>query len=237
MILTAHQPQYLPWLGLFHKIALSDTFCFFDVAQYRAKSFNRNSIKTPQGSLFLTVPVLSKGYREKEFHEIEINNELDWRKDHFKSLLVNYKKAPFFSTYADFFEDTYKKEWRYFGELTEYMLRWFLGELGISVVFSKASDQQFTGTGSARVLDMCKKLGANVYIFGTLGKGYADTKEFEEAGVRPYFQEYLHPSYPQLWGEFLSNMSVVDLLFNCGPNSLEVLMKGNITKEDLEKKF
>ena len=67
--------------------------------------------------MFLTVPVLSKGYREKEFHEIEINNELDWRKDHFKSLLVNYKKAPFFSKYADFFEDTYKKEWKYFGEV------------------------------------------------------------------------------------------------------------------------
>lgn len=237
MILTAHQPQYLPWLGLFHKIALSDTFCFFDIAQYRTKSFSRNKIKTPQGSSLLTVPVLSKGHLEKKLHEMEINNALDWRKDHFKSLYVNYKKAPFFSTYAEFLEDTYKKDWQYFGDLTEYMLKWFLEQLGINVIFLKASEQEFYGKGSLLVLDMCKKLGADIYIFGALGKEYAEVQEFENKKVHPYFQEYAHPRYPQLWGEFLPFMSIVDLLMNCGPQSRDVLMEGNAARKDLEKKF
>ncbi len=237
MILTAHQPQYLPWLGLFHKIALSDAFCSFDIAQYRTKSFNRNKIKTPQGEAFLTVPVLTKGYREKKFYEIEINNALDWRKDHFKSLYLNYKKAPYFEKYIPFFEDLYGKEWKYFTELTEYMLKWFLEELGITVAFSRASHYQFVGEGSNLVLDMCKKIGADIYIFGNLGKDYAKVEQFENAGIRPYFQEYVHPAYAQLWGKFLPTMSIVDLLFNCGPRSLEIVMKGNITKEELQKMF
>ncbi|MBI2113456.1 MAG: WbqC family protein [Candidatus Wildermuthbacteria bacterium] len=237
MILTAHQPAYMPWLGLFHKIALSDAFCSFDIAQYRKRGFNRNKIKTSQGQGFLTVPVLTKGYREKQLWELEINNAQNWRKDNWKTLYVNYKKAPYFEQYAPFFEDVYKKEWQYFADLTEYMLQWFLKELGIQVPFSKASKQQFEGKGSALVLDMCKKLGATAYIFGILGKNYAHVQDFENEGVHPYFQEYKHPLYPQLWGEFVPYMSIVDLLFNCGPMSLEVLMQGNIRKEELRKMF
>ncbi|MBI1984586.1 MAG: WbqC family protein, partial [Candidatus Wildermuthbacteria bacterium] len=236
-ILTAHQPQYLPWLGLFHKIALSDEFCFFDIAQYRTKSFNRNQIKTPQGAVFLTVPVLTKGYQEKKFFQMQINNAIDWRKDHFKSLYVNYKKAPFFGRYIQFFDDLYKKDWQNFCDLTEYMLRWFLQDLKIEVAFSKASERNFEGSGSNLVLDMCKKAKAGIYIFGTLGKNYANVSEYEKAGVHPYFQDYSHPQYSQLWGEFLPYMSIADLLFNCGPKSLEVLMRGNITKEELKKLF
>ncbi len=237
MILTAHQPTYLPWLGLFHKIAISDAFCSFDIAQYRKRGFNRNKIKTSQGETLLTVPVLTKGYREKKFYEMEINNAINWRKDHFKSLYVNYKKAPHFADYADFFEDLYKKEWKYFTDLTEYMLKWFMQELGIKVAFSKASQQQFEGKGSGLVLDMCKKLRADIYVFGSLGKNYASVEQFENAGVHPYFQDYKHPEYAQLWGGFLPSMSIVDLLFNCGPKSLEVLMASNITKKELQRNF
>lgn len=237
MILTAHQPQYLPWLGLFHKIAVSDAFCFFDIAQYRTKSFNRNQIKTPQGSSFLTVPVLTKGYRSKKFFEMEINNALNWRKDNLRSIILNYKKAPFFDQYIQFFEDLYKRDWQRFGDLTEYTLKWFLQELGIEVAFLKASEQHFEGKGSDLVLDMAKKMGADIYVFGSMGKNYADVEEFENTGIHPYFQEYQHPEYPQLWGEFLPYMSIVDLLFNCGPKSFEVLMGGNVTKEGLRGSF
>lgn len=237
MILTAHQPTYLPWLGFFHKIALSDAFCSFDIAQYRRRGFNRNDIKTPQGRGALVVPVLTKGYREKQFWQMEIDNKTNWRKDNWKSLYVNYKKAPYFEQYVPFFEDLYKQDWQYFTELTEYMLKWFLQQLQIEAAFSKASEQRFEGNGSGLVLDMCKKLGADTYVFGTLGKNYADVQEFEKAGVHPYFQEYQHPRYPQLWGDFLPALGIVDLLFNCGEKSLEVLMEGNITKGELQKKF
>lgn len=234
MILTAHQPVYLPWLGLFHKIAVSDVYCYFDDVQYLVKDWNnRNKIKTQNGEIWLTVPVLTQGYREKPIREIEINNSVDWKKKHFKSIYLNYKKAPYFNKYADFFEDVYKKDWKYLTDINEYMLKWFLKELGIKVNFSKASELNFKGYKSDLVLDMCQKLKADLYIFGSLGKDYADEKKFNENGVKIYFQDYKHPVYPQLHGKFVPYMSILDLLFNCGEKSLEILMENNITKDEL----
>ncbi|MBO0529858.1 hypothetical protein EXQ38_07935 [Clostridium botulinum] len=131
MILTAHQPVYLPWLGLFHKIALSDVYCFFDDVQYLRRDWNnRNKIKTSNGDIWLTVPVLSKGHMEKSIKDIEINNTIDWRKKHWRAIYTSYKKAPYFSKYADFFEELYKKEWYYLVELNEYMLKFFFRSIG-----------------------------------------------------------------------------------------------------------
>lgn len=234
MILTAHQPVYLPWLGLFHKIALADAFCYFDNVQYQIKDFNgRNKIKTINGPIWLTVPVKSKGYRDKKINDIEIDNSQDWSKKHWKTIFLNYKKAPFFENYADFFEDVYKRDWKYLSELNEYMLKWFLGQLDIKVEYSKASELHFEGYKSDFVLDMCKKLKADLYIFGALGKDYANSEKFEKAGVKLYFQDYKHPVYPQLHDKFEPYMSVIDLLFNCGSESKNILMEGNIKKEDL----
>lgn len=234
MILTAHQPVYLPWLGLFHKIALSDAFCSFDDVQYLKKDWNsRNKIKTAGGPIWLSVPVLSGGHREKAIRDIEIDNSTDWRRKHWKSIYLNYKKAPHFSRYADFLEEAYKSHWTHLTRLNEYMLKWFLKELGIKTEFHKASELHFEGRGSGLVLDMCRKMRADAYVFGILGKDYAETETFEKAGIRAVFQDYKHPVYPQAGGEFIPCMSIIDLLFNCGPNSLEILMSGNARKEEL----
>lgn len=238
MILTAHQPVYLPWLGLFHKIALSDTFCIFDDVQYLKKDWNnRNRIKTNAGTLWLTVPVLTIGYMEKAIREIEINNTIDWRKKHWKTILLAYKKAPYFSKYADFFEDFYKREWDNLVKLNDYILFYLLKELGINVNIRRASEEKFEGAKSDVVLDMCKKLKADIYMFGILGKGYADVEKFNQSGIEVYFQDYQHPEYPQQHGKFVPYMSVVDLLFNCGDSSLDILMSGNKAKNKIEKLF
>lgn len=234
MILTAHQPVYLPWIGLFHKIAVSDAFCYFDDVQYQIKDFNnRNKIKMISGETWLTVPVLTKGYREKKIREIEINNSIDWRKKHWKSIYLNYKKAPFFDKYSGFLEEVYKKDWQYLADLNEYMLKWFLEQLGIRVKYFRASGLKFKGYKSGLVLDMCEKLRADIYIFGALGKDYAEKEKFSAAGVKIYFQDYRHPIYRQEGKDFLPYMSIIDLLFNEGDKSLEVLMAGNITKQNL----
>ena len=234
MILTAHQPVYLPWLGLFHKIALADTFISFNQVQYLLKDWNnRNKIKTSAGDIWLTVPVLTKGHRERTIKEIEINNSVNWRKKHWKSILLAYKKAPFFKKYSDFLEDVYKREWELLTELNEYMLKWFLDVLGIKVKFLDASEFHFSGKKSDLVLDMCKCLEADVYIFGEQGKNYADIELFEKKDIKIVFQEYNHPVYPQLHGNFISHISILDLLFNCGEKSLEILMDSNLAKETI----
>lgn len=229
MILTAHQPVYLPWLGLFHKIYLANEFVFFDQVQYVPKDYiSRNEVKTNSGSILLTVPVLTKGYLEKTIAEIEINNNERWSEKHWKTIYLNYKKAPYFSKYSDFFEDTYKREWTLLSDLNYHMLLWFLKTLGINVKVYKAGDFQFKGVKSDLVLDMCLQLKATTYIFGKLGKDYADEKNFIDNGVLPVFQEYIHPEYAQLHGSFKPYLSVIDLLFNEGSRSLEIIMSNNI---------
>lgn len=238
MILTAHQPVYLPWLGLFHKIALADVFVSFNQVQYLPKDWNnRNRIKTPQGAIWLTVPVLRKGYLEKRISEIEINKNHAWRRKHWRSMLVNYRSAPYFKKYSAFFEDLYQREWHLLADLNEYMLKWFLNILGINVRFLSAAEYQFEGKKSDVVLDMCKQLGAGVYIFGALGKGYADVEGFKRARIGVVFQDYHHPEYAQQYGPFVSHLSIIDLLFNYGDSSLDILMSGNITRDDLARAY
>lgn len=226
MILTAHQPVYLPWLGLFHKIASADTFVSFDEVQYLPRDWNnRNKIKTASGAIWLTVPVLTKGHREKPIREIEINNREPWRRKHWNAISLNYRKAPFFAQYEEFLRSVYQREWQWLWELNEHMLRWFLEVLGINVRFLRASELGLVGAKSDVVLDMCRKLGAKTYIFGALGRDYARVEDFQRAGIEVVFQEYRHPEYSQLHGAFISHLSLLDLLFNCGPKSLEILMK------------
>jgi len=232
MILTAHQPVYLPWLGLFHKIALAETFVYFDQVQYLPKDWmNRNKIRTKSGSIWLTVPVLRKGYRDLKTSEIEINNSTNWQKKHLRSISLNYKKSPYFENYIPFFEDVYSRKWEFLGDLNEYMLKWFLDELGIKVNFLNAKNFKFEGEKSSLILNMCKKLDASTYIFGTLGKDYANVHEFEKNNVKLIFQDYNHPKYSQLYSEFVSHLSVIDLLFNHGPKSLEIILSNNISQK------
>lgn len=220
-------------------MALSDAFCYFDDVQYLKKDWNnRNRIKTSNGAIWLTVPVLTKGYREKAIREIEINNAINWREKHWKAIYLSYAKAPFFSEYSDFFEDVYKKDWIYLTDLNEYMLKYFLQLLQIDIKYYKASELDFRGEKSALVQDMCKKLKASLYIFGSLGRDYADVDSFNKEGIEVYFQDYHHPNYPQLWGDFISHLSVIDLIFNVGHDrTMEVIMSGNITREQLNERF
>ena len=231
MILTAHQPVYLPWLGLFHKIALADAFVSFNQVQYVPYDWhNRNRVKTRNGPDWLTVPVLRKNHLARTISDIEINNAIPWRRKHWGTLHAAYGKAPHFEKYADFFEGVYQREWDRLVDLNEHMLRWFLDVLGIQTRAVSAADYDFEGQKSELVLDMCRELGAKVFIFGALGRDYADVEAFAGAGVSVVFQDYEHPSYPQMHGDFVPRLSIVDLLFNCGEASRDILMSGNLQR-------
>ena len=170
---------------------------------------------------------------EKKFWQVEVNNAVDWRKKHWRTIYLNYKKTLFFDKYAAGLEDFYKRDWRYLTDLNEAMLKWFLRQLNIEVDYCKATDLRFQGHKEDLILDMCKKLKSDIYIFGALGKDYAHRENFARQGIKIYFQDYQHPVYRQTGEDFLPYMSVIDLLFNEGGRSLEILMSGNITKQDL----
>lgn len=232
MILTAHQPVYLPWLGLLHKIALADTFVSFNQVQYLPKDWNnRNKIRSADGWHWLTVPVLKSGYRDKTISQIKINNDTRWAIKHWRSINELYKKSRFYKSYSDFFEDLYlNHDWEYLIDLNQYILKWLLETLSIKINFIDAKTLSLQGSKSELVLNMCKELNAKTYIFGIHGKEYADINSFNKKKINIFFQEYKHPKYNQRFSDFIPNLSVIDLLFNHGPNSKDILMEGNITK-------
>lgn len=233
MILTAHQPVYLPWLGLFHKISLADCFCIFDIAQYQKNDFNnRNSIKTANGPMLLTVPVNAKGRFGDQIKNTKIAHS-EWKKQHFKAIYFNYKKSAFFNDYIQELEHIYMgQEYEYLTDLNTTMLLYFLEKLCIKKRIIKASDFNFKGRKSDLVLDMCRQVGARKIVFGVNGKQYVDVSSFEQSGIEPIFQEYRHPEYRQCFQKsgFLPYLSVIDLLFNEGSGAKEIIMNGNLKK-------
>ena len=227
MILTAHQPAYLPWLGYFQKMMLSDEYVVLDTVQFEKNSFiNRNKIKTSNGATWMTVPVLTKNYRTKTIADMEINNDINWRKKHWLTLLNNYKKAPFFERYGDFFKDMYMQEWYTLVDLINYSNKFFINELGIETKLINLGDLDIRSKKQDLIIDLCKERKSTNFLFGAQGRGYVDPEKFELERIDIFFQDYRHPTYRQQWGDFIPYLSVVDLLLNEGPEKSKHLIRG-----------
>ena len=215
MILTAHQPAYLPWLGYFDKLIRSDIFIFLDTVQYEKNSFiNRNRIKTPQGAIWLTVPIKTKGHTHSTVLETQIRNSENWRKKHLKSIFLNYKKAPRSEECYPKLEILYQQEHELLADLCFEHLRFWLKEMKIEKNIVRSSRLPISSKKSDLILDLCKYFSANHYISGPLGKNYIKEEDFLQAGISIEYQNYQHPKYPQLWGSFLTGMSIVDYWLN-----------------------
>ncbi|MBN1273901.1 MAG: WbqC family protein [Candidatus Aminicenantes bacterium] len=226
LIVSVHQPQYLPWLGYFDKIEKSDIFVFLDNVQFKKNEWqNRNRIKTVQGWQWLTVPVLHKF--PQKINEVKINNTAAWGKKHLNSMVTHYSKSPFFKEYFPFFEKTYSRDWNYMVDINIHIIKFMVRALGISSTqFLMSSEIKTREDSTKRLLDICRDLKAKIYLSGRNGARYMDETLFHKEGIEVIYQDYHHPEYPQLYGEFVPYISAVDLLFNCGPKSLSILKNG-----------
>ena len=220
MTLSVHQPQYLPWIGYFHKIDQSDIFVFLDNVQYKKREFqNRNKIKTPGGWSWLTVPVLTKGRYKQNINEVQIDNSLNWQTEHWKSIQRCYSKAPFFRDYYDFFEDLYTRKWEWLAKLNIHIVKFLMECLEIQTPCFFESDLDINAYSTERIIEICKWFKADVYLSGVGGKAYMNEERFKEEDIELQYQHFVHPTYKQLYGDFQPYMSVIDLLFNCGTDS------------------
>ncbi|OGF45868.1 MAG: hypothetical protein A2231_07075 [Candidatus Firestonebacteria bacterium RIFOXYA2_FULL_40_8] len=223
MKLSVHQPQYIPWLGYFDKIAKSDAFVFLDNVQYKKREFqNRNKIRTKEGFLWLTVPVMTKGKYDQLIRGVEIDNTENWRKDHFEALRHNYSKAPYYGEHEEFLKNVYSKEWTKLAELNEHIIRYILNYLEIAVPLYTESKLDIEGFKTERLVNICKKLKADVYLSGQGAKDYIEEEKFTAAGIKLEYQEFLHPEYSQVYPGFESRLSILDLLFNKGKESVKI---------------
>ena len=220
------QPGYLPWLGFFEQLLRSDIFVLYDDVQYDKHGWrNRNRVKGPQGPVWLTVPVRTKGLGKPKINEVAINSaQPRWAYKHCQTLQQFYGKAPFFPHYYPLLEQTLVEPWEQLLDLDLSLIRLIAGWLGLTteIVLSSSLGCEAEDP-TQRLVDICRAVDADIFYEGSSGKNYLDLAKFAAAGIQVVFQDYQCQPYPQLFGEFISHLSVVDALFNCGPDSLAYL--------------
>ncbi len=218
MICSIHQPNYIPYLWLFNKIKQSDIFVIYDIAQYTKWDYhNRNKIKWPNWEILLTLPVFVNLWQE--IKDVKFNNSI--LKKHFQTIEQNYKKARFYNNYINKIKEIYDYKWDNISEFNIFSIKkiceilWIKTKIIIlseitSVLNSKSSDA---------LVDICKLVWANEYISWAWWKNYIEENKFIDNWIRLSFQDYHHPIYTQLWGEFIPYMSIIDLILNEWENS------------------
>jgi len=222
---SIHQPNYIPWLGFFEKVINSDIYVVFDDVQYpRGKDFaNRNQIKTNNGKLWLTIPIKDKGSLKK-WKDVEyIDN--GWKDKHLKNIESFYKKSKYFEEYYSELVNIFSVQHDFLIDLNVDLIRFVLDKLNIETKIVFSSNIKTDKTGLEKIIHILKELKATHYISGAGdgSKRYIDENEFSNNKIELIWQDYKHPQYKQLHGEFIPYLTILDLLFNEGTNSRDII--------------
>lgn len=215
------QSNYIPWKGYFDMIAAVDEFILYDDMQYTRRDWrNRNQIKTPLGAQWLTVPVQVKGKYDQKIKETLIDGS-DWAVAHWKTLTQNYRRAPYFDEVAIWLEPLYiAASYTHLSKLNRNFIEAVCSYLNIQTVISNSWDYTLRNGKTERLADLCKQAGGTEYISGPAAKDYIEESIFTAMNIKLTWFDYAgYPEYPQLWGEFIHGVTVLDLLFNCGKNA------------------
>lgn len=220
MLIAVHQPNFFPWIGYFYKMAHADLFVLYDDAQFtRGGYINRSLLKTSRGKEWLSIPVATTGHYLQKICDTQINAG-PWRKKVIGKLSDAYRDARYFDYYMERIKVILNIECDQLNDLNTRLLTFVRAELKIDTPLVLASQcKNITGASTERLISICRSLGANAYLSGFGGRNYQDDAMFKEAGIELEYSDLVHPTYPQLWGAFTPGLSVVDLLFNEGPES------------------
>jgi hypothetical protein len=227
MKIAIHQPQYLPWLGYLDKVDSADAFILLDTVQYKKHEWqNRNRIRTKdrEGWQWLTVPIIDRFPERIDL--VGLNPTADWRRKHSQALRFSYAKAPHWEPLGPELLALLERPWGRLAELNVAALDLLCRHLGIATPRLLASSLSAREEPTDRLIDLCRAAGGTTYLAGQGGPEYMELGRFRDAGIPVEVQGYRHPVYPQRYEPFVSHLSVVDLLFNCGPTSLEILRSG-----------
>lgn len=233
--ITIMQPAYLPWLGFFDRVDASDLFIVLDNVQLDTNSktrfTNRNKIRTKEGWIWLSLPMKTKGFHGQSLiKDIELVED-NWNVKHLKSIENNYCKTPYFHRYYPSLKEIYKQKWGKMQDLIDVMTQFFMESLHIKTPIIKSSEIPVSSKKSQLILDLCKYADATTYYSGVFGKEYLAVNDFTSEGIEIFFHDYKHPVYQQYFPGFEPYMSVIDLLFNYGDESIHIIRQGrNFTK-------
>lgn len=229
---AALQPTYLPWMGYFEMIDSADIHIVWDHVQFSRDSWQqRNKIKTSNGVTWLTIPVQSSS-QDARICDIKISyNREDPLKKHWKTISFVYKKAPYFNKYKSFFETIYHKKYVLLRDLNVEMIKGICNILGIKkrIIFSSEMDLNDQDMGKTeKVVNLCKRAGVTHLVEAKGGEAFIDVSLFQDEGILITFQDFEHPIYSQLRGEFVPYLPVMDLLFNEGDKALSIIKSGKV---------
>ncbi|MHC4726119.1 MAG: WbqC family protein [Planctomycetota bacterium] len=224
MRVTILQPNYIPWRGYFDFFKQSDLFVIYDDVQYTRHDWrNRNTIKMPMGALWLTVPVQSKGCIKNNLlvKDAKICGT-KWIRKHLGSMEAAYKKAPYFEEVYYIISGCIEQGYELLIDLNMSLIRAVLRYLGIECRIKYSSDLDIECEGKTeRIVKILKSVGATEYLTGTMARGYIDERKFKN--IKIVWHDYQPKEYPQLWGDYVPNLSIVDTLFNCGRATAKII--------------
>lgn len=210
------QSNYIPWRGYFDLIAAVDEFILYDDVQFTSRDWrNRNMIKTPTGSQWISVPVGQNIHRR--IRDVVLL-EKKWQKKHWRSIEINYCRAPYFNEVSEWLESLYMTQtYNYLSVLNRQLIESICKYLDIRTVISNSWDYTLHGGRTERLVNLCVQAKGTEYITGPAAKNYIDEKVFADRGIKLTWLDYSgYQVYPQLWGEFIPRITILDLLFNCG---------------------
>lgn len=213
------QPSYIPWRGYFNQIQKCDVFVFLDDVQFDKHGWrNRNRIKTANGTIWLTIPVASKGNttQSRPIRDIDIIWDSPWNQKHWATIRQSYAKAPYFERYAPLLAEFYNRRPAKLVDLTIPFTIALAREMGLDRRFVCSSELRPVGEKTDRVLDILKKVGATHYISGPAARAYMEEDKLTSAGISLEYMNYDYSEYPQLYPPFDGQVSVLDTLFMLG---------------------
>lgn len=217
------QPTYLPWSGYFDLMDQSDIFVFLDNVQFEKQSWQtRNKIKGGNGEIMLSVPIT----KVQNISDVKINNDTKWWEKHWKSIKFAYTNSEYFKKYELFFKEVYNTEWKLLADLDETIILYLKDQLNIKADIVKASDVGLKLKKTENLVAICKKVGADTYISPMGSAGYIQPRLFEEKKIKLAYQHFIHPTYTQLYGKFIPQLSVIDLIFNENDKSMDIIRSG-----------
>jgi hypothetical protein len=213
-----HQPDFIPWLGFFHRLLRADLFVALDSVQFVHSNrswTHRDKIKTAQGAHWVTVSV-KKPSRTTAINEVLLAEGTNWRQDNLNLIEANYRRAPFFEQIFPTIRDLYKRPCGLLADFTLSSIEMLMDMLAVRVPIVRSSTLGASGAKSELLVDILVRVGATHYLSGLGARAYLDSSLFAAKGIEVQWQEFTHPVYPQLHGEFVPMLSTVDMLFNCG---------------------
>jgi hypothetical protein len=219
-----HQPNFLPWCGYFYKMAKADIFVLLDDVLHSKQSYtNRVNIKTPNGKKRLSVPLAKK---EILIKDIPIFNDGKWNHQQIKLIHDSYSRASYFKGYFEVFENIFTDQWDYLADFNIKNIISIKELLGINTEIIRSSELEIDNVDkNKRNMMIVKELDGDIYLSGDGGGRQYNIEElFHKEGLEVQYTNFTHPFYNQLWGEFEYGLSIIDLLFNEGPQSMKVLL-------------